>query len=52
MESNNSKKPELIGVTSQSDTQEVLNKLVASLEKQGFRIRNKDKQNEQEKQKS
>ena len=38
MESNNSKKPEFIGITSQSDTQEVLNKLVASLEKQGFRI--------------
>ena len=51
-ESNNSKKPEFIGITSQSDTDEVLTKLVASLESQGFRIQNKEELKEQETQTS
>ena len=48
MESNNYKKPELLGITPQSDTEEVLRKLVSSLEKQGFKIQNKEKLEEPE----
>ena len=46
MELNNSNKTELIGVNSQSDLEETLNKLENALKKQGFNVT--DDQNNQE----
>ena len=47
MESENSKKVELIGINSQSDTEEVLKRLVASLTRQGFNVVGSPSEDEQ-----